>query len=123
MNEIAIKNLEEKLRQAMLDSDVAVLDELIADNLIFTAPTGEVVGKQADLAAHRTGAIEFTQIEPIDHQIQPYGDCIVVAVKTQLTGRQNGQAFSGTYCYTRLWVKLQDRWQIGGGHVSQVLSV
>jgi hypothetical protein len=32
----AIATLEENLRQAMLHSDVAALDELIADDLVFT---------------------------------------------------------------------------------------
>jgi catechol 2,3-dioxygenase-like lactoylglutathione lyase family enzyme/ketosteroid isomerase-like protein len=119
----AIASSEEKLRQAMLDSDVLALDELIADDLIFTAPhTGHVVDKQTDLTAHRTGTIDFTQIDILDRQVQHYDNCAIVAVKTQLAGRQNGQAFTGNYCYTRVWVKLQDRWQIGGGHVSQVTS-
>lgn len=34
-----IEALEDNLRQAMLTSDVAVLDELIADDLVWTMPT------------------------------------------------------------------------------------
>ena len=43
MAEMAIETLEEKLRQAMLNGDVQVLDELIADDLIFTMHTGLVI--------------------------------------------------------------------------------
>lgn len=60
MENITIENLEEKLRHAMLTSDVAVLDELIADDLVWTMHTGKVVNKQFDLEAHRSGMFRFT---------------------------------------------------------------
>lgn len=122
MQEMTIKTLEEKLRQAMLSSDVFVLDELIADDLAFTAPNGLVVNKQMDLEAHHSGTTKFTKINIGDRQIHDYGSCVVVMVKAELAGTHNEQAFSGIYCYTRLWMKRQERWQIVAGHVSQVTS-
>jgi ketosteroid isomerase-like protein len=59
MEETLIEDLEEKLRQAMLASDIEALDELIADDLIFTMHTGLVINKQDDLEAHRTGIQKF----------------------------------------------------------------
>lgn len=118
MEEIAI--LEEKLRQAMLNSDVQVLDELIADDLVFTMHTGLVINKQDDLEAHRTGMQKFTNIKLDEQQIRHYGDCAVVSVKAVLTGKFNGQPYSATYRFTRFWVKRQNLWQIAAGHISQV---
>ncbi len=120
MEETIIEALEEKLRQAMLNSDIEVLDELIADDLIFTMHTGLVINKQDDLAAHRTGIQKFTRIELDDQQVRHYGDCVVVTVKASLAGKFNGQDYSHIYRFTRLWVKRQNRWQIAAGHVSQV---
>ncbi len=53
-----VVQLEERLRQAMLDSDVAELDTLIAPELIFTNHLGQLIGKQEDLAIHRSGALK-----------------------------------------------------------------
>lgn len=117
-----IENLEEKLRQAMLTSDVSVLDELIADDLVWTMHTGLVVNKQFDLDAHRSGIFRFTKLEIHDRQLHPYGDCVVVTLKADLAGIYDGQAFSETYRFTRVWLKRHDRWQIVAGHVSQVAS-
>jgi ketosteroid isomerase-like protein len=116
-----IETLEEKLRQAMLASDVQSLDELIADDLAFTVPSGDVVDKLVDLEAHRSGTTKFTQIEIRDRHIYDYGACVVVMVKAELSGTYNEQAFSGTYCYTRVWMQRQEDWQIVAGHVSPVL--
>lgn len=120
MEDMAIETLEEKLRQAMLNSDVLALDELIADDLVFTMHTGLVINKQDDLEAHRTGIQKFTKVDTANQQIHHYGDCAVVTVKADLAGMFNGQAYSETYRFTRVWVKQQNRWQIAAGHVSQV---
>jgi ketosteroid isomerase-like protein len=117
---MSIETLEEQLRQAMLNSDVPVLDELIAEDLIFTMHTGLVVDKQYDLDAHRSGIFQFTKVETDDRQIREYGDFAIVAVKTDLAGIHDRQAFSGTYRFTRVWVNRQDRWQIVAGHVCQI---
>jgi ketosteroid isomerase-like protein len=118
MNEETIATLETKLREAMLTSNVLVLDELIADDLAFMIPNGLVANKQMDLEAHRSGTTKFTQIEIRDRQIHDYGTCVVVMVNADLAGSFNEQAFSGVHCYTRVWMQRQERWQIVAGHVS-----
>jgi len=64
---------ETELRRAMLAGDVGALDRLIDDALVFTMPTGTVVGKAADLEAHRTGRLRLTMLEPGDQRVAHYG--------------------------------------------------
>ncbi len=111
-----IEALEERLRQAMLNSDIYTLDELIADDLLFTLPTGLVIDKQTDLEAHRSGIQKFIRIKIDDRQIHHYSDWAVVTLKAEMTAK----VFSGTYRFTRVWVKRQNRWEIVAGHASQV---
>ena len=54
-----IMEAEERLRQAMLHSDVDTLDELIAPELYFTDHFGRVVRKEDDLAIHRSGVLQL----------------------------------------------------------------
>lgn len=123
MENTTIQTLEEKLQQAMLTSDVAVLDELIADDLVWTMHTGFIGNKQYDLEAHRSGVFRFTKVEISDRQIHPYTqDCIVVTLKAELAGILNGQEFSEPYRFTRVWLKRHNSWQIVAGHVSQIIS-
>lgn len=124
MENMTIENLEEKLRHAMLTSDVAVLDELIADDLVWTMHTGFVGDKQYDLDAHRSGIFRFTKLDISDRQIHPYSsDCVVVTLKAEIDGTLSGQAFSETYRFTRVWLQRQNRWQIAAGHVSQLIPL
>lgn len=124
MENRTIETLEERLQQAMLTSDVAVLDELIADDLVWTMHTGFVGDKQYDLEAHRSGIFQFTQVEISDRQIHPYSeDCVVVTLKAELAGILQGKPFSETYRFTRVWLQRQHRWQIIAGHVSQIIPL
>jgi ketosteroid isomerase-like protein len=118
---MAIEILEEKLRQAMLDSNVAILDELIADDLVFTTPSGLIINKQMDLEAHRSGMQKLTKLELGDRQIHDYDTFVVVTLKAELAGTTNEQPFAGTFCYTRIWQQRHDRWQVVAGHVSQII--
>lgn len=117
----AIAQLEEQLRQAMLSSDFAALDDLIADDLVFTLPNGALASKQMDLDAHRSGIQKLTGVDFRERQVQIYDRVAIVTVKTDLAGTYEGADITGTYRYTRVWAQPQGRWQIVAGHVSRVV--
>ena len=52
LTEAQVLDAEERLRLAMMASDVAVLNVLLADDLLFTNHLGHLLSKHADLAAH-----------------------------------------------------------------------
>jgi hypothetical protein len=97
-----IEILEDKLQHAMLTSDVAILDELIADDLAFTMHTGVMLDKQADLEAHRTGTVRFQTVEISDRQIHPYGDCMIVTLQAELAGTAQSTFCGSLSVYARL---------------------
>jgi Domain of unknown function (DUF4440) len=99
-----------------LDCYISTLDELVADDLLFTLPTGLIIDKQTDLEAHRSGVQKFIRIEIGDRQIYHYDDWAVVTLKAEMIAK----VFSGTYRFTRVWAKRQNRWQIVAVHASQV---
>ncbi|MDZ7963045.1 MAG: nuclear transport factor 2 family protein [Aulosira sp. DedQUE10] len=118
-----IEQLEERLRQAMLKSDVSALEELIADDLVFTTHTGELIDKQTDLEAHRSDIQKLVLFQGQQQRVQLYGNTAVVTVKMEVAGTFEGEAFVGIYRYTRVWAQSQPQgnWQVVAGHVSQVL--
>ena len=115
--------LEADLRRAQLDADVATLDRLIADELLFTGPDGRLGTKAEDLAAHRAGVVRIRAHEPEELRIRAVGDTVrIVALQTRLMVEANGTPVSGTYRYTRVWAREQGGpWRIVAGHVSAVV--
>lgn len=110
---------ETRLYSAMLASNVDELDALIADDLLFTGPTGELATKAMDLELHRSGSTQFHEFTPKELEIRVWSEEFVLAsAKIFLRGTYLGQEFAGDFRYTRVWRKGQQGWQIVGGSVT-----
>jgi ketosteroid isomerase-like protein len=112
-----IQQHEEALRIAMLTSDVEALNALIADDLIFVGATGEVFGKEDDLALHRSGRQKLGKAEWRSVDIVMHERAAVTLVTAELEGVFDGAAFSGRFRYCRFWVRSANGWQVLGGSV------
>ncbi|MDV2994686.1 MAG: hypothetical protein N4J56_004340 [Chroococcidiopsis sp. SAG 2025] len=112
-----IIEVEEKLRLAMLHSDVKALDELLSPRVLFTDHLGHLVGKEEDLAGHKSGALKLKSLSASEQHILLTGDVAVVSVKMQLSGSYNGTPTNGIFRFTRVWSQSQDgTWQIIAAH-------
>ena len=119
MSDREIETLEAELRAAQLGADVAALDRLIADDLLFTGPDGALATKADDLAAYRGGVMRVATHEPLELRVRRVGaDVAVVALRTHMTGSYAGAPFAGTARYTRVWAREGGRWRIVAGQVS-----
>ena len=58
-----IEIADQKLRSAMLASDVQTLDQLIDDDLLFIGLDGSVLTKEDDLGFHRSGEQRITALD------------------------------------------------------------
>ena len=120
--ELQIKQYEERLKQAMLRSDVAALDELLAPDLSFINHLGQLMTKQNDLQAHKSGMLKINQITLSDQKIKVYGDVAVVTVLTHIIGSFAGAASEDNFRFTRVWAKsTSNAWQVIAGHSSTVV--
>lgn len=119
MDETKIIACEERLRTAMLSSNVEVLDELIADDLIFVNHFGQILSKETDIEAHRSGNLKITRIDILDQRIKLLDMLAVTVTRVALTGTF-GTPFEGEFCYTRVWQYRIGKWQIASGHCSSV---
>jgi ketosteroid isomerase-like protein len=112
--------VEARLRSAQLNADVDALDQLIADDLLFTGPDGNLATKADDLAAHRSGLVRFRKHEPEELRIRRVGaDVAIAGLRARLTVEIAGSVSSWTYRYTRVWAReTYGNWRVVGGHVS-----
>lgn len=115
--ETEIRQHEEALRIAMLASDVAALDALIADSLVFVGLSGDVFRKADDLALHRSGRQKLSMAEWRSVEIVAHERATVTVVTADLAGTFDGTAFHGRYRYCRFWTKTAKGWQVLGGSV------
>lgn len=115
-----IRELEERLWKAQLASDVAVLDELLADDALFTGMNGAQETKATDLEQHRSGALKIKELTPLELRVRPIPDGAITSVKMSGAATIHGQDVVAVLTYTRVWIQAGGRWQIVGAHMSAV---
>lgn len=118
----AIVAHEAAIRAAQLAADTSALDALIADELLFTGPDGQLGTKAQDLEAHGSGVVRFREHVPEELRVRRVGDDVAVsALRARLAVEVAGTLHRGTYRYTRVWARESgDEWRVVGGHVSEV---
>ena len=114
--------LETRLRAAQLGADVAALDSLIADDLLFVGPDGQPATKAQDLEAHSSGAVRFIEHVPETLRVRRIGSSVAVtSLRARLVVTVMGTVHRGTYQYTRVWAReAAAPWRVVGGQVSAV---
>lgn len=115
-----VDQLEERLRRAMLASDVAELDCLLSERLMFVTPDGATIGKQGDLSAHRSGLIQLSALTPLERHIQQFGMTAVVNVEMEMAGSFAGAPFAGRFRYTRVWHHDGSQTKVVAGQVTAI---
>jgi ketosteroid isomerase-like protein len=115
---IEIQNPEAQLPQAMLASNIASLNTLLAQEIIFTNHLGQCLGKEADLSAHKSGTLCISKLEPSEQQIKLVGNKVaVVSVRVQISGTYAGQPAGGDFRFTRVWgLSSNGHWQVVAAH-------
>jgi Domain of unknown function (DUF4440) len=115
----ALRDAERRLQQAQLASDVAALDELIDDRLVFTGPDGRLHTKQDDLRVHRSGQQSMTRVDEEHLTELVIGSTGVTWFVGLLEGTVSGEPFRARVRYTRTWILDEDqRWRLIAAHVS-----
>lgn len=91
----AIEDAERRLRAAMLAGDVAALDGLLMDDLVFVDQGGRVLTKAMDLEAHQSGLLRLSRLELSEVLVRPAADAVLVVVRADLAGSWDDTPFGG----------------------------
>lgn len=111
---------ENKLFSAQLVSNVEILDQLLHDDLLAVAPTGEIITKEMDLNSQKakTMIIENASIEIDDIKIT--GDTALSIVTMIAKGKMMGTPLEGRFRYFRVWKLFDDELKIIGASFMQL---
>lgn len=115
-----IVEAEESLKLAMISSDIEILNQLLSKDLIFTNHLGQIISKSDDLDAHTRGDFKINELSLSEQIVKPSGNVVIVSAHTKIVGSYKGQATSGNFRFTRVWGKLDSKWQVLAGHASIV---
>ena len=105
-------DLDRKRMQAMATKDVATLESLIADDLIYTHSSARLDTKQSLIGNMESGATVYNAVEPSDVKAQDLGDTVVLTGIAQIKVRANGNPLAFGVRFTDVYAKRDGRWQM-----------
>lgn len=101
--------------------DAAALENLLADEYMFTDENGKVKNKAQDIAEYKTGDTKIEVADITDQKVRVMGNSAAVETGTfRVKGTSKGKPFDTTERYTTVWVWRGSRWQVVADHVSTV---
>jgi ketosteroid isomerase-like protein len=115
-----IRDIERAFAQAMKQRDIAFLDRLLSDEVIFTNFQGNLTSKAQDLAPFESGDLAITTYEAEDLMIRSYGSTAIANLGLKIEGTFRNEAFSGRYRYTRIYLKQNEQWQVIAAHATEI---
>ena len=103
--------LENRFNDALVRADLKTIEEIEADDLIFTDATGTVTSKAEEMQSLKSGDIKFESIQMTDARTQDFGDIAVVTGRLVEKAQYKNADISGTYRFTDVWAKRKSKWE------------
>lgn len=105
-------DLDRKRMQAMAAKDVATLEAVLADDLIYTHSSARLDTKQSLIGAMTSGATVYTGVEASDVKAQDLGDAVVLTGVAQIKVVSNGTPNAFGVRFTDVYARRDGRWQM-----------
>src|SRR3954463_5825755 len=103
MDALVIRQLEDQRYRAMCEADIATLDKLLADTLVYTHSYGGADGAKKWV---------YRKIERPKENIQVHGDCAVVTGQVRIELLAEGKPKTLSSAYTNVLIKRPQGWQM-----------
>jgi len=107
-----IIDLDKKRMSAMAQKDIATLNELISDDLIYTHSSARLDTKKSLIGNMESGSTVYTSVVPSDVKAQDLGDTVVLTGTCRIGVNSGGRANSFGVRFTDVYAKKGGRWQM-----------
>ena len=105
--------LENRRYKAMVAADRATLEELFADDLIYTHSNAVIDTKKSYIDGIIGGRWAYAAVERPEEKIDVFGDCARVTGHVRLTLKNaDGTTRSVNARFLNLWLKRNGKWQL-----------
>jgi ketosteroid isomerase-like protein len=107
-----IIDLDKKRMQAMAKKDIATLNALLSNDLVYTHSSARLDTKQSLIGAMESGTTVYTAVEPFDVQAQDLGDTVVLTGGARIRVTTNGNLINFSVRFTDVYANKGGQWQM-----------
>jgi ketosteroid isomerase-like protein len=107
-----IIDLDKKRMEAMAKKDIATLNALISDDLVYTHSTARLDTKQSLIGNMEAGSTVYTSVVPSDVKAQDLGDTVVLTGSCRISVISQGRPNSFGVRFTDVYANRDGQWQM-----------
>lgn len=107
-----IIELDRKRMVAMAEKDVATLNAVLADDLIYTHSSARLDTKGSLIGAMVSGATVYSSVEPSDVVAQDCGDAVVLTGVARISVASGGKPMKFGVRFTDVYARRGGQWQM-----------
>jgi ketosteroid isomerase-like protein len=107
-----IIDLDKKRMEAMAKKDIATLNALISDDLVYTHSTARLDTKQSLIGNMEAGSTVYTSVVPSDVKAQDLGDTVVLTGSCRISVISQGRPNSFSVRFTDVYANRGGQWQM-----------
>lgn len=109
----AIEAVEREFHDATLAADIQTLERLLAPGMVYVNHLGMLLGREENIAAHRSGLLKVRDIDVADRQILARDTMAVVTELVSVSSDYDGGSSSGVHRTMRVWERADNgQWQL-----------
>jgi ketosteroid isomerase-like protein len=97
---------------AMAQKDIAALNALLSDDLVYTHSTARIDTKQSLIGAMESGTTVYTAVEPSDVKAQDLGDAVVLTGVARISVMSRGNPNSFSVRFTDVYTNKGGQWRM-----------
>src|SRR5205085_4018011 len=105
-------DLDKKRMTAMAQKDIATLNRLLSDDLIYTHSSARLDTKQSLIGNMESGSTVYTAVEPSDVKAQDLGDAVVLTGACRISVMSQGRPNSFSVRFTDVYANKGGQWQM-----------
>jgi ketosteroid isomerase-like protein len=107
-----IIDLDRKRMDAMGKKDIATLNAVLSDDLIYCHSSARLDTKQSLIGAMESGATVYNAVEPSDVKAQDLGDAVVLTGIARIRVTSGGKPNAFGVRFTDVYANKGGKWQM-----------
>jgi ketosteroid isomerase-like protein len=107
-----IIELDRKRMTAMAEKDIATLNAVLADDLIYTHSSARLDTKQSLIGNMEAGSTVYNSVEPSDVKAQDLGSAVVLTGVARIRVTSGGKPNAFAVRFTDVYANKGGKWQM-----------
>jgi hypothetical protein len=116
-----VLHAEDEYSHAVINRDVRVINQLLADDYYYYNSSGELITKEFYLSALQSGIVKYKSIDYTGTRVRIYSNTAILTAELHEKGIYQDQEFNERFRITRIYIKQSgQKWLAVAGQLTRI---